>query len=168
MSPDFAINMTVHYPTAFRLIYVVIVHESSSLVIFHLSSLLCCPLLGLFLPVILLRLPALCNVVQLVQCKCVLTVSICAVVYTFHQFSLFSSVRYYAIYLPLFCLQKGTAVPLQACSGPEVSRKLRFSDFMTTAQDGGKVVSFTHRPPLPRGNTSGYSILLEAESTPWP
>ena len=26
------------------------------------------------------------------------------------------------------------------------SRKLRFPDFMTTAQDGGKVVSLTHRP----------------------
>ena len=36
---------------------------------------------------------------------------------------------------------KGKAVPLQACSGPEGSRKLRFPDFMTTAQDGGKVVS---------------------------
>jgi hypothetical protein len=32
-------------------------------------------------------------------------------------------------------------------------RKLRFPDFMTTAQDGGKVVSLTHRPPLPPGNT---------------
>ena len=31
--------------------------------------------------------------------------------------------------------------------------KLRFSDFMTTAQDGGKVVSLTHRLPLPPGNT---------------
>jgi hypothetical protein len=30
------------------------------------------------------------------------------------------------------------AVPLQAWSGPEGSRKLRFPDFMTTAQDGGK------------------------------
>ena len=39
------------------------------------------------------------------------------------------------------------AVPLQAWSGPEGSRKLRFPDFMTTAQDGGKVVSLTHRPP---------------------
>ena len=47
------------------------------------------------------------------------------------------------------------AVPLQAWSGPEVSRKLRFPDFMTTAQNGGKVVSLTHRPPLPPGNTSG-------------
>jgi hypothetical protein len=35
---------------------------------------------------------------------------------------------------------KGEAVPLQAWSVPEGSRKLRFPDFMTTAQDGGKVV----------------------------
>ena len=47
------------------------------------------------------------------------------------------------------------AVPLQAWSGPEGSRKLRFPDFMTTAQDGGKVVRLTHRPPLPPGNTPG-------------
>jgi len=47
------------------------------------------------------------------------------------------------------------AVPLQAWSGPEGSRKLRFPDFMTTAQNGGKVVSLTHRPPLPPGNTPG-------------
>jgi len=40
------------------------------------------------------------------------------------------------------------AVPLQAWSGPEGCRKLRFPDYMTTAQDGGKVVSLTHRPPL--------------------
>jgi len=45
---------------------------------------------------------------------------------------------------------KGTAVPLQAWSGSEGSRKLWFPDFMTTAQDGGKVVSLTHRPPLPQ------------------
>jgi len=47
------------------------------------------------------------------------------------------------------------SVPLQAWSGPEGYRKLRFPDFMTTAQDGGKVVSLTHRPPLPPGNTPG-------------
>jgi hypothetical protein len=29
-------------------------------------------------------------------------------------------------------------------------RKLRFPDFKTTAQDGGKVVSLTHRPSLPQ------------------
>jgi hypothetical protein len=50
---------------------------------------------------------------------------------------------------------KGKAVPLQVWSGPEGSRKLRFPDFMKTAQDGGKVVSLTHRPPLPPGNTPG-------------
>jgi hypothetical protein len=44
-------------------------------------------------------------------------------------------------------LKKGKAVPLEALSGPESSKKLRFPDFMTTAQDGGKVVSLTHRPP---------------------
>jgi hypothetical protein len=42
---------------------------------------------------------------------------------------------------------KGKAVPLEAWSGPEGSRKLRFPDFMTMAQDGGKVVSLRHRPP---------------------
>jgi hypothetical protein len=47
------------------------------------------------------------------------------------------------------------AVPLQACSDPEGSRKLRFPDFMTMAQVGGKVVSLTHQLPLPSGNTPG-------------
>jgi len=41
------------------------------------------------------------------------------------------------------------AVPLQARSVPEGSRKLSFPDYMTTAQDGGKFISLTHRPPLP-------------------
>ena len=52
-------------------------------------------------------------------------------------------------------LFKGKAVPLEAWSGPDGSRKLRFPDFVTTAQDGGKVVSLTHRPPLPPGNAPG-------------
>jgi len=34
--------------------------------------------------------------------------------------------------------QKGKAVPLQAWTGPEASRKLRFPYFVTTAQDGGR------------------------------
>ena len=50
---------------------------------------------------------------------------------------------------------KGKAVPLRAWSGPEGSRKLGFPDFMTPAQDGGKVVSLTHRPPLPSENAPG-------------
>jgi len=44
---------------------------------------------------------------------------------------------------------------LQTWSGPEGSRKLRFPDFMTTAQDGGKVVSLKHRPPLSPENVPG-------------
>ena len=36
------------------------------------------------------------------------------------------------------------------------------------AQDGGKVVSLTHRPTLPARNAPGYSFLLEAESNPGP
>jgi len=50
---------------------------------------------------------------------------------------------------------KGKAVPLQAWTDPEGSRKLRLPDLVTTAQDGGKVVSLTHRPPLPPVNTPG-------------
>jgi len=47
------------------------------------------------------------------------------------------------------------AVPLEAWRGPEGSRKLRFPDFMITAQEGGKVVSLTHRPHLTPGNSPG-------------
>ena len=34
---------------------------------------------------------------------------------------------------------KGKAVPSQAWTGPEGSRKLRLPDFVTTAQDGGRL-----------------------------
>ena len=50
---------------------------------------------------------------------------------------------------------KGNVVPLQARCGPEGSRKLRFQDYMTTVQDGGKVVSLKHRPLLPPRNALG-------------
>jgi len=43
---------------------------------------------------------------------------------------------------------KGKSVPLKARRGLEGSRKLRFSDYVTMAQDRGKVVSLTHHPPL--------------------
>jgi len=52
-------------------------------------------------------------------------------------------------------IYKGKAFPLQAWSGPEDYRKLRYPDFMITAQDGAKVVSLTHQPPLLPGNTPG-------------
>jgi hypothetical protein len=58
-------------------------------------------------------------------------------------------------YRVLLLFVKGKAVPLQAWSGPEGSRKLRFPNFLTTAQYGGKVVRLTHRPHLPPGNTPG-------------
>jgi hypothetical protein len=64
--------------------------------------------------------------------------------------------------------KKGKEVPLQAYSGPEGSRKLRFPDYMITAQDGGKAV----KPYAPAAFTprkcSWYSFLLKAESTPGP
>jgi len=50
-------------------------------------------------------------------------------------------------------VKKSKAAPLQAWRGPEGSSKLTFTDFMTTAQNGGKVVSLTQRPSLPQGNT---------------
>jgi len=53
---------------------------------------------------------------------------------------------------------KGKAVPSQARSGPEGSRKLRFPDFVTTAQGGGKVITHTHRQPLPPGNAPGTHL----------
>ena len=54
----------------------------------------------------------------------------------------------------MMIIKKGKVVPLQAWSGPEGSRKLRYPDYMTAALDGGKV-SLTHRPPLPPGNAPG-------------
>ena len=55
---------------------------------------------------------------------------------------------------------KGKSVPLQAWSGPEGSGKLSFPDYVyiITAQDGGKVVSPMHRPPLPPGNAPGTHL----------
>jgi len=44
--------------------------------------------------------------------------------------------------------------------GAQISRQ--------SAHEGGKVVSPTHRPPLPPRKYSWYSFLLEAESTPGP
>jgi len=42
-----------------------------------------------------------------------------------------------------------------------VLRKLRFPDFVTMAQDGGKVVSLTYQPLLPPGNTPGTHFCLK-------
>ena len=39
----------------------------------------------------------------------------------------------------IYTVYKCKAIPLQAWTGPEGSRKLRFPDFVTTAQDGGRL-----------------------------
>ena len=64
--------------------------------------------------------------------------------------------------------KKGKAVSLQAWSGPEGSRKLRFPDFLTRAQEGGKVVNLYAPAAFTPRKFSWYSFLLEAESTPGP
>ena len=43
----------------------------------------------------------------------------------------------------------------RAGQAQRVLRKLRFPDFVRTAQDGGKVVSLTYRPSLSPGNAPG-------------
>jgi len=61
----------------------------------------------------------------------------------------------------------GKTVPLKAWSGPEGSRKLRFPDYMTTAQDDGRVVS-PMTGHLFLQECTYYSLLLEAELTQGP
>ena len=49
------------------------------------------------------------------------------------------NVTFHTIQNPLTFTYNGKAIPLQAWSGPEGSRNLRFPDFMTTALEGGKL-----------------------------
>jgi hypothetical protein len=50
---------------------------------------------------------------------------------------------------------KGKAIPLQAWTGPEGSRRLSPQISRQSAHEGGKVASLMHRPPLPSGNILG-------------
>ena len=56
---------------------------------------------------------------------------------------------------PVLDFYKKVNSPITGPRCPEGSRKLRFPDYVTMAQDGGKVVSLTPRPLLPPGNTPG-------------
>ena len=57
---------------------------------------------------------------------------------------------------------KGKAIPLQAWTSPEGSRRMKLPD------EGGKVVSPKQRPPLPPQEIFLVLISIEAESTPGP
>jgi len=59
---------------------------------------------------------------------------------------------------------KGKAIPLQAWRGPEVTRKLRFLDFMT-ALEGCNVVSLKHRPHLSPENSPGTQFCRKLSGT---
>ena len=67
------------------------------------------------------------------------------------------------VYL-LWVTHKGKATPITGLCSPEGSGRLRLQITRHSAHEGGKVVTLTHRPPLPPG-ISCYSF-LEAESTP--
>jgi hypothetical protein len=71
----------------------------------------------------------------------------------------------YIICINIFItLSKGKAVPLQTWSGPEGSRKLRFPDFTTTAQDAftpgnTPCTHFCKRLSRPQGHSATRRIM---------
>jgi hypothetical protein len=63
---------------------------------------------------------------------------------------------------------KGKAIPIQAWTGPEHSRRFRLPNSRKLAHRGGNVVSPMQWLPLVPGKYPWYSFLLGAESTPGP
>jgi len=78
------------------------------------------------------------------------------------------SVRTIALGLTQPLTEVSKISPITGPRCPEGSRKLRFADYVTMAQDGGKMVSLTHRPFFTPRKYSWYSFLLESESTTRP
>jgi len=55
-------------------------------------------------------------------------------------------------------LLKKKSVPLQTRRGPEISRKLGIPDFVTTAQDGGRLSALRTGRFLPPTNAPGTHL----------
>jgi len=55
----------------------------------------------------------------------------------------------------LYVKCKGKSVPLEAWSGSEGSRRLRFPDFVPTAQDGGRLLPLRTDRLYPPANIPG-------------
>ena len=67
-----------------------------------------------------------------------------------------------------YLLIKDNEIPVQAWTGPGVSKKYGLPDFKTVGTRRRQVVSPELRPPLLPRKYSWYSFLSEAESTPGP
>jgi hypothetical protein len=64
---------------------------------------------------------------------------------------------------------KGKAIPVTGREGTLGCDRSRLPHLLHNRHtDGGKVVSLTRRPPFTPQESSWYSFLLEAESTPGP
>ena len=55
----------------------------------------------------------------------------------------------------MYIMRGKKSSPVIGLEWPRGFQELRFPDYKKTAQDGGKIVSLMHRPPLPPGNTPG-------------
>jgi hypothetical protein len=66
-------------------------------------------------------------------------------------------------------LKYGKAIPVPGHGGPWGCETLRVPQYLDIRlTDGGRVVSLRRRPPFTPQESSWYSFLLEAESTPGP